>query len=193
MQEQKNYQPELFEEFSKGHIKRRTILKGAAKTKNINIVLSQEKLIFFIIAFIIFCIIIFSLGVERGKRISFLSYSTADKEIIQMQKIVAESTEVDQAQKVDIEFTKEAEPQTSKQPQASSYKKIYTVQIAAYSNLSRAKKELKKLQKEGYKAFIEDAGKYYIVYVGKVTDKQKAVKLQKKLKAKYKDCYIKQR
>lgn len=166
MNENRNYQPELFDEFSKNQKKGRMFFKKLPKVQKINIIVSQEKLIFFAMAIIILFIIIFSLGIERGKKIEAARYF---KEAKYAQKTV----EHEVVAAISVE------------------QKIFTVQVAAFKKLPQANKEVKKLKEKNDNVFIEKRGDYNIVYVGKFKNKQEALKKQNKLKTKYKDCFIK--
>ncbi len=176
MNESKNYQPELFDEFSKNQKKGRMFFKKLPRAQKINIIVSQEKLIFFAIAIVILFIIIFSLGVERGKKIEATRYFKKAKYTQQTAEHEVKSENEKELKKIVTAIPVE--------------QKIFTVQVAAFKKLPQANEEVKKLKEKNDNVFIEKRGDYNIVYVGKFKNKQEALNKQNKLKIKYKDCFI---
>jgi len=70
MNDNKEYQSELFNEFSEEPAKQRRFIKRLERQKQITLVISREKLIFSVISVILLYVIFFSLGIERGKKIA---------------------------------------------------------------------------------------------------------------------------
>ncbi|MCK4518543.1 MAG: SPOR domain-containing protein [Candidatus Omnitrophica bacterium] len=204
MDENREYQPELFSEFPKGRIKKAKAFKSMPKLKNITISISREKLVSLVIAVILLYVIIFSLGVEKGKS---MSLSVTDKASGSAAAAKAEAVKKENSREVIIKRVKDrqieskaAKDEQKEQIAAGAIKdkkppayKSYSLQLAAYAQLSRAEKEAEKLKKRGYTVFIDSNSKYHIVFVGNYRDKEKAQKLKKKLSKEYKGCYVKSR
>ncbi|MBU1007201.1 MAG: SPOR domain-containing protein [Candidatus Omnitrophica bacterium] len=131
--------------------------------KNIN--LSYENIIFIAIGFVMSCIILFSFGVEKGKRDAALTTAGNEKKIA--------FTEIEGAAIVEDHSTG------------------YVVQLAAFNKRSSAEEEQGRLQKQGYRAEIRQSGSYYQLYVEGFQSMEKAQKAKNDLKEMYKDCYIK--
>jgi cell division septation protein DedD len=202
MSDFKDYQSELFDEFNSGEPKQRKLRRPADYPRKINLSVSREKLIFSGIFVILLFIISFSLGIERGKKIAFRQVSegsiqqsantarVADTQNQSQQGIAAEDNQSLAQQKgVEIEPTIKA-GKTAEAKREEDLREFYTLQAAAYSNLSRAQKEAKKVQDEGYKTTIDSSGKYHILLIGKYKSKSEAVAIKKKLAKRYTGCYV---
>ncbi len=126
--------------------------------------LSYENLIFLAIGFVMCCIISFSLGVEKGRR---------------------------DVNHVRRKATPAGQPASRPEKEtATRLQKNYIIQLAAFRKLGSAEEERIKLKKDGYRADVKKSGDYYQVYIGGFNKKQGAQRLLRKLKEKYKDCYI---
>lgn len=185
MSDNKEYQAELFNEFSDEPAKQRRFIKRSERQKKITLVISREKLIFSVISVILLYVIFFSLGIERGKKIANRSlnsnmHSTA---VALQNKNVENQNQKTTAEKnvSNLETTTQIVPEL---------KEFYSIQAAAYSNLSRAEKEASKVRAGGNEAIIDSNGKYHLLLIGKFKDKKDATALKKKLANKYKGCYV---
>ena len=72
----------------------------------------------------------------------------------------------------------------------SSGGKLYTVQVGAYSKKANADAQAKKLEKDGFDAYVYKDGSYYKVQSGAFSKKSNADNLVKKLKVKGYSTYI---
>ena len=177
MHERREIQKELFEEFTQPVRLRKKILGPGAGKRIYNIRLSNEQLIFIFIGLVILLVICFSLGVERGKRIAIARREPAKEKVV-----VEKKTETPTEEKI------------SKEPViVKEVSSAYVIQVAAYKDNKQAEKEKELLEKRGYAAEIAKSGKYYIVYVAGFANTKKAETAAKKLKNRYKDCFIKKR
>ena len=162
---------DLFDQFqtadTKIRKKTRSLLPIAKKT----IIVSYENVIFFVIGFIMSCVIVFSLGVEKGKR------------------QIDPASRKDDTVKIEAGREKNADTILAK-------KKIegneYIIQIAAFKKSSSAEEESARLKKEGYDARVKKSGVYYQVYVTGFMREENAQKLLEELRKKYKDCYMRE-
>ena len=134
-----------------------------------SITLSHENIIFLAICFVMTCIISFSLGVEKGRH------------------------------DIDFRVTRNQLPETRRGTERIRKREInadpkiqatYIIQLAAFKEIESAKDELAKLKREGYSADIKKSGSYYQLYIGNFNEEEKAQNALKKLKNRYKDCYI---
>ena len=191
MSDNKEYQAELFNEFSDEPAKQRRFIKRPERQKKITLVISREKLIFSVISVILLYVIFFSLGIERGKKIANRSlnsnmHSTA---VALQNKNVENQNQKTTAEKnvSNLETTTQIVQEEKILPEL---KEFYSIQAAAYSNLSRAEKEASKVRAGGNEAIIDSSGKYHLLLIGKFKDKKDATALKKKLANKYKGCYV---
>jgi len=185
MDEKRQIQKELFDEFAQPDKKRQHKALFPSRQKRI-VNLSYEHLVFIVMAFIITAAVSFSFGVERGKH---LKPKTKEhpRQVIQQDKEEAPVQATEQAKE------EEAASEPAKVPEAKSDVKIYTVQVASYATKDAADIEIARLDKKGFKAFALLKGRYYIVCVGEFKNKRKASSLEKRLKKQYRDCYIREK
>jgi hypothetical protein len=131
---------------------------------------NYEKTILVSIGFVITGIISFSLGVEKGKRISLLKTNTS----------------------LDIALKVLPKPQPSAERQDIIQQPIqgYTVQVATYQTQSSAQKEVETLKKKGFSPLVLSKSGYAVVCVGSFPDRQKAAASLAELKKRYRDCFL---
>ncbi len=176
-----------------------------------NLTVSFESIVVLTIAVVIVMIVSFSLGIEKGKRLS----QAAERPVREVAVIAPRSTAV---------------PQPEERPQASNYQvankieqivplsvavipeqktietsdaqvaveevpektvdKFYTIQVASFKKRKFAQEEAMALKDKGYDIMVVPKGKYSIVCVGKFSLKEDAKIVSQELKKKYKDCLI---
>lgn len=170
---------------------------------------AYEKTIFLIIAFSLTAIASFTLGVEKGKKISALrSAATFDLAALKpKEEVIAPTVLINKQEYTTTSQTLKNTPIVNaaliNQPpliQSVSNKKIdlarsqgnqkYTIQIASYSSKSQAQKEMQALKKKGLNPIIISKGKYSIICLGSYTDKKNAESMLVQLKKRYQDCII---
>lgn len=206
MDEKRQIQKELFEEFVKADRKKH--LKGIFQPRpKRTITLSYEHSIFIVMAFIIAAALFFSLGVERGKRLQVKSFALAEKsKVEQAQAQIAEVPRpVQEKPPTGKEETGtqpkgpaekellEKEPAKKESPEKGRLATLYTIQAASCAKKDSADKEVLRIKKEGFKPFVFPSGKYYIVCVGEFKNKAEAASLQNRLRKLYPDCYIRRK
>jgi len=183
MDEKRQVQKELFEEF--GGTEKRRYPKNVfqRKTKR-TVTLLYEHLAFIAIGTIVFSLIAFSLGVERGKSIGMRRASLAIKEREDIDKPKLAKV-LKPAEEIIIEEESVLPQKHEREPVSG-----YTVQVASYTSEGFAKRRVDKLQSEGYEAFTLQKGSYYIMCIGNFRDKESAVSEMKKLRKLYSDCLV---
>jgi len=144
-----------------------------------------EKTILIIIGLIITGIISFSLGVEKGKRITRLGTDSRLDIALKRQKPQALLATAAAKQ---ISSVPQAQPITKEEPQ--DYLAKYTIQVASFSNKTSAQREVEVLKKRGLSSIVLPKGKFTIVCVGNFSQRQEAESLLPKLKKQYQDCLI---
>lgn len=145
---------------------------------------NYEKALFVIIGIIITSVISFSLGVEKGKRLSALNNNMRldlaraaltpklqAKETIAELKVIAPARQEAAINKIDP-------------------LKGYTIQLASYKNQSSAQKEALNLKKRGLAAFILTRGGYAVLCVGNFPNREAARTQLSELQKQYQGCYI---
>lgn len=131
-----------------------------------------EKTILIIISIALVSIISFSLGVEKGKRLTILKNSPGPKNI--PGGVVEEKEE------------------TVKQPVfgVPTEKENYIIRLASYKTKTYAQREVELLKKRGLSPLVLSKGGYIVLCVGNISNKQTARSLLSELRKRYRDCYI---
>lgn len=148
-------------------------------------VLNTEHIIVLLVVLLMVGVFSFSLGVEKGKRISVVSEvkeSPALEERIEEAEVIAEPTP-----------TSVSTPTANVPTQVPDIKKeidLYTIQVASLKNRDSADQEAKKLENKGYETVILKKGNWLVLCVGKFSNKAEAETFRKELKKKYRDCLI---
>ena len=166
--------------------------------------LSLENLVVLGVVLIMFMVISFSLGVERGAKITN-NKEIDPKEAPQItiakndQKFTLENTDLTKADiigtvSVQVPAQNDAYIPTEAPEAVSSRQeireKLYTVQVASFKKEEYAQKEAKDLEAKGYEIFVIPKGEYSVVCVGKFQEENQARRFSSKLRSKYKDCLI---
>ena len=145
------------------------IKNPAANNSFLNFIWNYEKIILIIIGVITTSIISFSLGVEKGKRLS-------------MQKA---DSRLDMALSV---IPKVEDQLLTIKKEKSVYG--YTIQLASYKTKTYAQKEARVLKGKGLLPLILSKGDYIILCVGHFSKKETAQPLLSELKKRYQGCYV---
>ncbi len=202
---QRTVQKELFDEFKAPRRRIRQQPYPPSKAhKALNI--SYEQVIFVGIAVIMLMVLVFSLGVERGKRL--VSQPAAKKTVEPLKPAAVaqkpEPASVKPARDSSTKPLKPVEPEKPKavpppppaESRAAAARKntsIFTLQIVAYRSKRTAQKELKKLSEKGYDPFIITEGGYYQICVGEHRTKDELNKHLGELQKSYKGSFIRKR
>ncbi len=166
---------DLFDDFhpAEKKIRKKTGLSLPRLKKSLTV--SYENIIFIVIAFLMGCIIAFTLGVEKGKNMR----RTVSSAIIK-------TAETERPRDKTAEASRDTSKITPDRDEAG-----YVVQLAAFKKIGPANQEHKKLEKLGYKPRIKKSGPYFQVFVGYFDDKNEAQRVRNELKKDYNDCYVK--
>lgn len=140
-----------------------------------------EKTILIIIGMVITSIISFSLGVEKGKRVSLLRTN--------FQPTIENKTRDAVIPKEQLERIPVKKEEGIKGP-APLEKQNYVIQLASYKTKLHAQKEVELLKKRGLSPSLLPKGSYIVLYVGNFSNKQNAQSVLAELKKRYRDCYI---
>jgi len=180
MDEKRQVQKELFEEFAEQPERRRASKPIFHPRPKRVFSLGYEHFVFAAIAFIIVAVVSFSLGVEKGKRAETVAKLEEKKRVLPKPRVIEQQPKEEPREEI-IQEAKE--PITETRP-------IYTIQVASYSQEDDANKEALKVEAQGYESTVLLKGKYYIICAGQFDSSSQAKKYEKRLKSAYKDCYI---
>lgn len=170
---------------------------------------SYEQVIFISIAIIMLMVLLFSVGVEYGKRIA-RSGETGPPARENVEggrwKVEGEASTLDPRPSTSPDTgtapaqteTKPAQPAAEaevkkaiSQPKVLSQK--FTIQAVAYRSKKKAQDDMVILSKKGFSPFIVVGGDYYQVCAGEYASKEEAMKDYEKIRKLYKDCFIRKR
>jgi len=172
-----------------------------------SVTLPAENIVVLGIFIIMMVIFFFSLGVERGKKLSILEQNRMVKETVGALPVVQSGSPSSVATtnlKTPVSVgnssfkgtdTKVIPIDPSVQEDALEdvpeiVRNFYTIQVASFKGPVYAQKEADSLKKMGHEAFILNKGKYVILCVGKFPEELKAKSILSQMKKKYKDCLI---
>lgn len=130
----------------------------------------HEKATSILIVFFITALVSFSLGVEKGRRLSAQTKLKEPQGSVQTPVSLKEKTQA--------------------QSEISKDKNKYTIQVATFKTTTYAKKEAARIEKTGLKALIVPRGHHVSVCVGSFSKKQDARLILTKLKKTYHDCFL---
>ena len=172
------YQEELFKEFAQEtpQRKKNPFAIGVSLAQR-SFALSFEKLLFISMIAIISLVLVFAIGVERGKQL---------KIPIPEVRLVTP-----------LVIPPEPEPQrtetiSSKPPVAAMPKetKPYTLQIVTYRDKKSAEKTVSELRSKGYDSFVASKGNFLAICIGKYPSLEDASKIAKSFRKQYPDCFV---
>jgi len=166
-------QKELFEEYDYSSKWPRFFKKRRFPQKQFMFSLTYEKATLSLVIAVVLLVISFCLGIERGKKIIRAVYPSQQEEPV-VQKPAEKLPEP--VNNVKLE----------KKP-----KLLYTIQVATYVKRASAEHEARRLEKRGFPTYVVESGKYYLLRAGAYETKRGAENAKLKLKAKYKDCFVK--
>ena len=172
-------QRELFNEFERPKKRKKKTSHSILPKSYIPLNVSHEQLIFVTIAVIMLMVLLFSLGVERGKYLASSSLQRIEtiKTVEPSEPEIAEAPVEEKA----VEKRRAATP------------RLFTIQVIAYRSKKSAQKELLKLSKKGFKPFVIVGSGYYQVCVGEYRDQSEFKNDLLELRKVYKDSFIRKR
>lgn len=202
------YQKELFEEFHekprKSFTKLESFLPKADFEGKVSITLGLEKAVFISIGIILIMIIVFAMGVERGRTIAAdeTSKNRDEKMAAITPPVVSASIQPVPSQVVAGARAATATPVSnmkgapSVQPKAEPEdlsQKPYTIIAMTFRERETAVQAANWLKKEGFQSYQKQDGQFFPVCVGSYSSKAAAQAELSKIKRLCKDAYIKTR
>jgi hypothetical protein len=139
-----------------------------------------EKSILIIIGLVITGIVSYSLGVEKGKKITQLKTDSRLDVAFKTQPKISTS----------ISGQPIPESPPVEKDELKEYIQNYTIQVASFLNRINAQKEADTLKRKGLSSIVLPKGKFTIVCVGSFSNREEAESFLPKLKKQYQDCRI---
>lgn len=156
-----------------------------------SLTLPLETMMVASIFLIMLMVVMFSLGVERGKKIAMGTRAVRAKAVPS-----APAPAPAQAGTAVVPAAAPAAvpsnnlPAPHKETVENDGPGGYTIQVASYAQESAAQREAGNLNKKGYKTLVMNKGKFTILCVGKFGEKSEAQSFSKELRKKYRDCLV---
>lgn len=148
--------------------------------------LTLEKLVFLGIGVIMIMVVIYALGVERGKAVIRINTAAVTSSAPVR---TAPSVQKPPVAPVRIMAVDTVEPV----PVRVKPSKSYAIVAASFTRKEWAQAESDHLRKKGYDAFVIESTPYFVVCVGSYSTREKAKFALKKVRLTYKDAYLKAR
>ena len=173
-----------------------------------NLTLSVENIVVIGIITLMTMVFAFSLGVEKGKKITSFSAPqpqlhpvsmrgvpvpavaaipvkavAINSSIVKTPAATAVPAQINQTKKIPV-----AAPIISNLPSASN--KPYTIQVASFKDDQYARQEAVALKNKNLDSFVITKGNFFIVCIGRFSKKEEAGGLLAKLKRTYNDCLV---
>ena len=148
--------------------------------------LNPERLVFVAIGVVMLLVIVYALGVERGKSIA--RATNAAQETLPAAAPMAKP----QAAVV----AAEPEPAEAAAPSTAEVEKqaaFYTIVACTFTQEATAAAEANRLKSEGIDAYAYRSGSYYLVCAGRFADSAGAKDELSKVRRYFKDAYVKKR
>jgi len=172
--------------------------------------LSIESITILMMAVVVIMVMSFSLGMEKGKRISkTMILRMLHPELSVQAALQPPAAPAEEATNLNPDNKREAQapapeplarvdqnaagsstPDRAESGEEKVVDKFYTIQVASFKKRDMAQKEAMQLQDKGYDIMVVPKGQYSIVCVGKFPVEEEAKVVSKELKKKYKDCLI---
>lgn len=193
--ENDKYQKELFE-FEKPKRTRALRLGRIFTRVNIAITLTIERLVFISIGLIMVAVIVYAIGVERGKVIGKTAVAPIARQPSQAVGLATPSAVPQTAHKAAVALSAQQESSGAiPSEKARGGTMPYTIAAVTMSRKDAASLEANRLKREGFDAFLVQSDSYFLVCIGAYPDKDSAQSKRALFKVKqlYRDAYFKLR
>ena len=149
--------------------------------------LRLDQAIGLVIVLLVFYVLAFSWGVERGKRLSFETRVAVQPAAVAVEVATPSEARTASAAKVKEAVSQETPLLVSELPKpVATVSKLagkYTIQYVTYITQSAADREVQRIAKLGHSSFVIPSGKHFQVCIEAFQTRQEASQLLKLLKA----------
>lgn len=200
-------QTELFEISSSAETLEESPVPQTAFLERKFITLRIDQTIGLFLVLLVFYVLTFSWGVEKGKKVALGSQiarqvaspvsvvPVEDKSIAQMteKKTLVVDVKDSVSQEVPIPVSELPKPVASVNKPVSKPDGKFTIQHVTYLTQTIADREVQKLAKMGQPSFVIPTGKHFLVCIASFQTRQEAIKLLKQLKTQHvvsMDAYV---
>jgi len=172
--------------------------------------LPLDTLIMAAVMIMLLLTIAFSLGVEKGRKITSINNvrpredrgMIIESRLDQMDNTIPAAIPITAQTPMIAKKPAQTEAMTGlpQQPRAEQYTQTipaavtdsnkYVIQVASFAKENIAQEEAKRLENKGYSAVVAKKGKFTVVFVGNFADKNKAQENMQTLRKQFKDCFV---
>lgn len=175
--------------------------KTDLKKRN-KVIIPLDTLVLLMVVVVLLLTLVFSLGVERGRRIVANTNNAGDEAgtadtgnftaMAADRNLAAAPAEVKEEKSASVEqkIIEEKPPAAASQRLNQQQDKRYIIQVATYVKEAIALAEAEQLKKQGYAVSVSKKGNFIVLFIGEFTDREQAQKNMQVLRNKYKDCFI---
>ena len=211
-------QDELFTDGTRAATRRRHRWTPLFPLTRWTISVSYEQAVLATVTLVIGGLVLFSLGMERGKRVAGLSPLSARPAASSARGVAFAENGAPGAARITVSMTpalpavvvaarpatttvaasatattsRSVMPAATAAP-ATARQGAYTIQLATFSQPSLAEEELRLLRRRGYQPFVLKTRQYTAVCVGAYATRQDAARQLATLKSSYRDSFVRQR
>jgi len=155
---------------------------------NLGIKIPFERAIFISIGIIMALVVVYALGVERGKSMKLREIARLAR---QVKAPVATPASPAPLKIASRPATVQVSVKNSEIVQPKPENGIYTIVVVTFSNQNMAQQEVVRLKKEGFDAYVAPSNSYFQVRIGSYPSKESGQKMLNKVRRVYKDAYFK--
>ncbi|MFA6078479.1 MAG: SPOR domain-containing protein [Candidatus Omnitrophota bacterium] len=153
------------------------------------IILNLEKTVFVSIGIIMLLVVIYALGVERGKTVSRKIARPAAAPVRQPIPVKQQAVAAPVITPAPVALVTKPAPAVV----AADPSKPYTIVAATFTRKEWADQEAERLKRSGFEAFATPSEPYFIVCIGAFVNKDAAKPVLNKVRRSYKDAYTRLR
>lgn len=162
-----------------------TVRPGSSNRLFFGYIRAHEKIILGIITLVIVSIFSFSLGVQKGGKLSGLIPGNTKE--VPISTAIKPQKPADQKPAMHSAIEKEI---VIEKPSIKDFQHNFTIQLASYKAELAAKKEADALKKKGFSPLVLSKGKYSVLCVGNFSEREKAKTMLSQFKKRYRDCIL---
>ena len=192
-----DYQDELFREFSEGIPSKKGRFGNVRESLLRSKMVSFEQILFASIGALIILVLVFSLGVERGRQMTKTCQIPEVRLVTPVLPKEEKVTAVNQSQQDGAPVSSQKEIAVAAQElpkteivQTKKETKGYTVQIVTYKDKKSAEKLQKEIHSKGQKTFLMPKGELMVLCIGEYTTSSEAGKATQLFRKQFPDCFV---
>ncbi|MCQ9205550.1 MAG: SPOR domain-containing protein [Omnitrophica bacterium] len=165
---------------------------SAENRRKHKVIFHFDTLVLSSVVIILLLTLVFSLGVERGKRIVLAGLREVKKSPAKALDLPEKESQekIKESEKNSIQFQADVGNDRIIEETDEKKQEKYHIQVASFRQENTAQRAAKILKEKGYSAVVLKKGAYAVIYVGSFDNKEEAKDNLEALREKYKDCIL---